>query len=33
MYYDEKAGASKVAISIDAKGKKVRILRKTNKTI
>ena len=33
MYYDEKAGISKIWITIDAAGKKSRILKKTQKTI
>ena len=33
MYYDEKAGTSRVGIVTDDKGKKTRILKKTKKTI
>jgi hypothetical protein len=33
MYFDEKAGISKVWISINADGKKTRILKKTQKAI
>ncbi len=33
MYFDEKAGASRVWISLDANGKKTRILKKTQKAI
>ncbi len=32
-YLDDKAGISKIWITVDAKGKKVRVLKKTNKAI
>jgi large subunit ribosomal protein L24 len=32
-YLDDKAGTSKIGITVDAKGKKVRVLKKTQKAI
>lgn len=32
-YLDDKAGTSKIWITVDAKGKKVRVLKKTQKAI
>ncbi len=32
-YFDEKAGTSKIAIAINEKGQKTRVLKKTQKTI